>query len=68
MKRSPNLIFSERFLLNMSAMTIPENNTIPISKNANTPSLNCWLRIPSMLRSSFGERSGLNCETASRVK
>ena len=30
-------------MLNISAMTIPENTTIPISKKANTPSLNCWL-------------------------
>jgi hypothetical protein len=67
MKRSPVLIFSGRFLLNMNAITTAEKTPIPIIKNANIHSLNCWLRIPSILRSSFGEISGFNWETKGRI-
>ena len=60
--RSPSLIFFGRFLLNNSATIIPEKSNIPIIKKTKIHSLNCWLRIPSMLRSSLGEISGFICE------
>ena len=65
--RSPSLIFFGRFLLNNKAIMIPEKSNIPTIKKTKIHSLNCWLRIPSMLRSSLGEISGFNCETRSRV-
>lgn len=40
-KRSPSIIFFGRFLLNNSAMMIPEKSNIPIIKNTKIHSLNC---------------------------
>ncbi len=40
-KRSPSLIFLGRFLLNKSAMIIPEKSNIPIIKKTKIHSLNC---------------------------
>ncbi len=67
-KRSPSRNLLDWFLLFKKAITIPANTIIPTSKKTNTHSLNCWLRIPSMLRSSFGEISELNCEIWRREK
>jgi len=36
-----------------------EKTKIVNNMKMNTPTLNCWLRIPSMLRSNLGEESAL---------
>ena len=40
-KRSPSFIFFGRFLLNNSAIIIPEKSNIPTIKNTKIHSLNC---------------------------